>query len=59
MKLTNEQLKLAADTVRCLSVDMIEKAKSGHPGAPLGMADLAVSLWLKFLTTFHTFPDWI
>lgn len=49
MKYTNEQLKLAADTVRCLSADAIEKAKSGHPGAPMGMADLAVSLWLKYL----------
>jgi len=49
MKYTNEQLKLAADTVRCLAADAIEKAKSGHPGAPMGMADLAVSLWLKYL----------
>jgi transketolase len=58
MKLTNEQLKLAADTVRCLSADMIEKAKSGHPGAPLGMADLAVSLWLKFLKVDPKEPTW-
>ena len=49
MKLSNEQLKRAADTVRCLCADMVDKANSGHPGAPLGMADLAVSLWLKFL----------
>ena len=49
MKYTNENLKLAADTVRCLAADAIEKAKSGHPGAPMGMADLAVSLWLKYL----------
>jgi len=49
MKLTDEQLKLAANTVRCLAADMIDKANSGHPGAPLGMADLAVTLWLKYL----------
>ncbi len=49
MKYTNENLKLAADTVRCLCADMVEKANSGHPGAPMGMADLAVSLWLKYL----------
>ena len=49
MKLTNEQLKLAADTVRCLCADMVDKANSGHPGGPMGQADLAVSLWLKFL----------
>ena len=49
MKTTNENLSLAANAIRCLCSDMIDKAKSGHPGAPLGMADLAVSLWLKFL----------
>ena len=49
MKYTNEQLKLAANTVRCLCADMVEKAKSGHPGAPMGLADLAVSLWLNYL----------
>ena len=50
MKLTNEQLKLAANTIRCLAADTVEKAKSGHPGAPLGLADLAVSLCLYQLT---------
>jgi len=49
MKYTNDQLKLAANTVRCLCADMVEKANSGHPGAPMGLADLAVSLWLKYL----------
>ena len=49
MKYTNEQMKLAADTIRCLCADMIETAKSGHPGAPMGLADLAVSLWLNHL----------
>ncbi|MGN0853071.1 MAG: transketolase [Kiritimatiellia bacterium] len=49
MKLTNEQLKLAADTIRCLAADMVEKAQSGHPGVALGLADVAATLWLKFL----------
>lgn len=49
MKLTNDQLKLAADTIRCLAADMVEQAKSGHPGVALGLADVAASLWLKFL----------
>ena len=49
MKVTNEQLKLAADTVRCLCADIVEKANSGHPGAAMGMADLAVTLWLRHL----------
>ena len=49
MKPTKEQLKHTADTIRCLCADMVEKAKSGHPGAAMGMADLATSLWLNFL----------
>ena len=49
MKVTNEQLKLAADTIRCLCADIVEKAKSGHPGAAMGMADLAATLWLRHL----------
>ena len=58
MKITNEQLKLSANTIRCLCSDMIDKAKSGHPCAPLGMADLAVSLWLKFLNVAPADPKW-
>ena len=58
MKLTNEQLKLAADTIRCLAADTVEKAKSGHPGAPLGLADLAASLWLKYLNVDPKDATW-
>ena len=49
MKVTNDQLKLVANTIRCLCADMVEKANSGHPGAPMGMADLAATLWLRHL----------
>lgn len=58
MKVNNEQLKLAADTIRCLCADMIEKAKSGHPGAALGMADLATVLWLRHLKVDPRDPGW-
>ena len=58
MKLTNEQLLLAANTVRCLCADMVDTANSGHPGAPLGQADLAVSLWLKFLNVAPQDTKW-
>ncbi len=49
MKPTQELMKLAANTIRCLCADMVENANSGHPGAAMGMADLATVLWLKHL----------
>lgn len=54
-----EQLSKMANAVRFLSVDMIEKAKSGHPGMPLGMADIATVLWTKFLKIDPTCPSWM
>ncbi len=38
-----------AHAIRFLSIDAVEKAQSGHPGMPLGMADIATVLWQKFL----------
>ena len=58
MKITTEQLTLASNTIRCLAADMIEKANSGHPGAAMGMADLATSLWLKYLNVDPKNPQW-
>ena len=49
MALDIQKLTLAANTIRCLCSDMVDAASSGHPGAALGMADLAVSLWLNHL----------
>jgi len=48
----------AADTIRVLSVDAIQKANSGHPGMPMGMADIAVVLWSKYLKIDPTDPTW-
>ena len=58
MKITNEQFTLAANTIRCLCSDMIDKANSGHPGAAMGMADLASVLWLKYLNIDPNDPSW-
>ncbi|MFA7173916.1 MAG: transketolase [Kiritimatiellia bacterium] len=49
MKLTNETLFLTANTIRCLAIDGIQAANSGHPGAPMGLADIATVLWLEHL----------
>ena len=48
-----------ANAVRFLSLDAVEKAKSGHPGAPMGMADIAYVLWKKFLQHNPKNPNWI
>lgn len=46
------------DTIRMLSVDAIEAAKSGHPGAPMGAADIAFVLWSRFLRFDPKDPSW-
>ncbi len=48
-----------ANAIRALSMDSIEKARSGHPGAPLGMADIAEVLWNDFLHHNPENPAWI
>ena len=54
MKLSNPM----ANAVRALCMDAIEKAQSGHPGAPLGMADIAYTLWTKHLKHNPSNPGW-
>ena len=50
--------QLAVNTIRFLSADMVEQAKSGHPGLPMGMADVAYVLWTKFLRYEPSDPAW-
>ncbi len=57
-KLTHDDLKLAANTIRGLSMDGVQAAKSGHPGMPMGMADVAAVLWLQHLKHCPADPDW-
>ena len=47
-----------ANAVRFLSVDAVDVAQSGHPGMPLGMADIATVLWHKFLKHSPANPEW-
>ncbi|HEX6901964.1 MAG TPA: transketolase [Thermoanaerobaculia bacterium] len=50
--------QVAINTIRFLSVDMVEKAKSGHPGAPMGQAPLAYLLWTRHMRHNPDNPDW-
>jgi len=50
--------KKLANAIRILSVDAIQKAKSGHPGMPMGMADIAEVLWNDFLKHNPADPKW-
>jgi transketolase len=47
-----------ANAVRALAMDAVQKANSGHPGAPMGMADIAEVLWNDFMTHNPTNPSW-
>ncbi|MCI5105561.1 MAG: transketolase [Pseudomonadales bacterium] len=47
-----------ANAIRALSMDAVQKAKSGHPGAPMGMADIAEVLWCDHLNHNPGNPDW-
>jgi len=50
--------RLAANTIRFLAVDAVEKARSGHPGMPMGMADVGHVLWTRFLRHDPSDPAW-
>ncbi|MGQ8366669.1 transketolase [Glaciecola sp. 1036] len=48
----------AANAIRMLAVDAVQKANSGHPGAPMGMAEIATVLWQKFYNHNPNNPNW-
>jgi len=53
-----ENRKELANAIRALSMDAVQKANSGHPGAPMGMADIAEVLWRKYLRHNPNDPKW-
>ena len=55
MEISHTQL---ANAIRVLSMDAVEAANSGHPGAPMGLADVATVLFSRFLKFDPTHPSW-
>ncbi|MGI4857041.1 MAG: transketolase [Janthinobacterium lividum] len=55
----DQHLRDMADCIRFLSMDAVQKAKSGHPGAPMGMADIATVLFKDFMQFDAADPHWI
>ncbi len=55
---SDPKLRHMADAIRALAMDAVEKANAGHPGMPMGMADVATVLWGKFLKFDPTDPAW-
>src|SRR5438477_7932147 len=54
----NPELRLMANALRALAMDAVEQAKSGHPGMPMGMADVATVLFTQHLKFVAADPDW-
>lgn len=55
---TSSPLRAVADSIRVLAMDAVQKANSGHPGMPMGMADAAALLWAKYLKFDPKHPKW-
>ena len=56
---TTDTEQLAVNTVKGLAIDAVQKANSGHAGMPMGMADIAVVLWSRFLKVDPSSPTWL
>src|SRR3546814_5033699 len=58
MSLTPAQDSSMANAIRALAMDAVQQANSGHPGAPMGMADIAEALWTRHLRHNPADPAW-
>ncbi|ALE16281.1 Transketolase [Altererythrobacter epoxidivorans] len=58
MSFDTARLQNMANAIRALSMDAVQAANSGHPGMPMGMADVATVLWSKYLKFDPARPDW-
>ncbi|MCU0866048.1 MAG: transketolase [Planctomycetes bacterium] len=58
MTVAAKDLTLVANTIRGLAMDAVQKAESGHPGMPMGMAEVAAVLWTEFLRWSPQEPQW-
>ncbi len=56
--MTQDLEQLTVNAIKALAMDAVEQANAGHPGMPMGMADIAVVLWSKFLTVDPSHPTW-
>jgi len=52
-------IDLAVQTIKTLSIDAVQKANSGHPGTPMGLADIAVELWTRYMRYDPKDPTWL
>ena len=59
INLIQNDLRKLANCIRFLSIDAVERAKSGHPGMPMGMADIATVLFKYHLKFDPSDPNWI
>ena len=55
---SNDDASLMANAIRALAMDAVQQANSGHPGAPMGMAEMAVALWDRHLKHNPRNPHW-
>jgi transketolase len=56
---TPKQIELVVNTIKTLSIDAVEKANSGHPGTPMGLADITFEIWTRYLRYDPKDPRWL